>query len=253
MKERKRPEMKNRTAIGIACIAASLLVCFAAAPLVNRLSDSRREIIRMKRDVARGHEVTGDDIEKVTVGAYGLPDGIITDREQAEGKYASADLAAGDWLLPSKLSGRPDGAEDVFRTLDGARAAVSVTLRSFAAGLSGKLENGDVVSLAVYSPSSGRASVPAALRYVRVIASTTAKGADSGRAGEGGARERPETLTLLVNMTQAGMLAEYEHGANIHAVLVYRGPYEGAARLLAAQEEYFEKTGAEGGGAQRAG
>ena len=52
---RKRIEnMKNRTIIGIVCIVLALILTFAIAPLVNKMAESRVDIIRMKNDVIQG-------------------------------------------------------------------------------------------------------------------------------------------------------------------------------------------------------
>ena len=36
--------------IGIVCIVLALIVTFAVAPMVNKISDSRTDIVRMKKD-----------------------------------------------------------------------------------------------------------------------------------------------------------------------------------------------------------
>ena len=94
--------------------------------------------------------ISDTDIEVVTVGSYNLPNDVITKKEDVLGKFAAVDLKKGDYLLPSKVTSVSDSADDVFRTLDGTKQAISVTIQSFAGGLSGKLENGDIVQLAVY-------------------------------------------------------------------------------------------------------
>ena len=74
--------MKNRTIIGIVCIVLALVVTFAVAPLVNKLSDSRTDIVRLKNDIVQGHLIQENDIEVVTVGSTGLPTNIITKKEE---------------------------------------------------------------------------------------------------------------------------------------------------------------------------
>ena len=142
--------MKNRTIIGIVCIVLALVVTFAVAPLVNKLSDSRTDIVRLKSDIVQGHMIQESDIEIVTVGSTGLPANIITKKEVVVGKFAACDLKANTDLLQSMISDKSDSADDVFHTLDGSKQAISITIRSFAGGLSGKLENGDIVSLVVF-------------------------------------------------------------------------------------------------------
>ena len=234
--------MKNRTIIGIVCIVLALVVTFAVAPLVNKLSDSRTDIVRLKTDIAQGHMIQESDIEVVTVGSTGLPTNIITKKEAVVGKFAACDLKANTDLLQSMISDKSDSADDVFHTLDGKKQAISITISSFAGGLSGKLENGDIVSLVIFENETNEATIPGGLTYVKVITTTTAEGFDKDELtpNEDGTYELPTTLTLLVNPTQAKMLVEYENRGVIHADLVYRGDSKTAQKFLDAQDLYFE-------------
>ena len=234
--------MKNRTIIGIVCIVLALVVTFAVAPLVNKLSDSRTDIVRLKNDIVQGHMIQESDIEVVTVGSTGLPTNIITKKEAVVGKFAACDLKANTDLLQSMISDKSDSADDVFHTLDGKKQAISITISSFAGGLSGKLENGDIVSLVVFENETNEATIPGGLTYVKVITTTTADGFDKDELtpNEDGTYELPTTLTLLVNPTQAKMLVEYENRGVIHADLVYRGDSKTAQKFLDAQDLYFE-------------
>ena len=234
--------MKNRTIIGIVCIVLALVVTFAVAPLVNKLSDSRTDIVRLKNDIVQGHMIQESDIEVVTVGSTGLPTNIITKKEAVVGKFAACDLKANTDLLQSMLSDKSDSADDVFHTLDGKKQAISITISSFAGGLSGKLENGDIVSLVIFENETNEATIPGGLTYVKVITTTTAEGFDKDELtpNEDGTYELPTTLTLLVNPTQAKMLVEYENRGVIHADLVYRGDSKTAQKFLDAQDLYFE-------------
>jgi len=234
--------MKNRTVIGIVCIVLALAVTFGVAPLVNKLADSRCEIVRLTKNVTQGHMIAESDIEVVTVGSYNLPADVITKKEAAVGMFAACDLKAGDYLLPEKISTDADSAADIFRTLDGTKQAISITIQTFAAGLSAKLQNGDIVSLVVYTNDSGKAVIPSALTYVKVITSTTADGYDKDELtpNEDGTYELPTTLTLLVNPAQAKHLTEYENEGRIHATLVYRGEAKTAQKFIDAQDEYFK-------------
>ena len=241
--------MKNRTIIGIICIVVALVLSFAIAPLVNKFADSRVDIVRITRDITQGHMLTADDIEIVTIGSFGMPADVITDKEAVIGKYASCDLKKTDFLLPSKISDNADSASDVFMNLDGSQVAMSITIPSFAGGLSGKLTNGDIVSLIVYTDADGEntAIVPEALQYVRVITSTTAAGLDKDELiqNEDGTYELPTTVTLLVNPMQAQLLAEYENNSKIHAVLVSRGNDKQATKMLAEQSVILERLAEE--------
>lgn len=234
--------MKNRTIIGIVCIVLALILTFAIAPLVNKMAESRVDIVRMKNDVIQGHQISENDVETVKVGGYNLPANVILKKESVVGRFATTDLKAGDYLLPSKLTDTSDKAADVFRTLTGDKQAISITIQTFAGGLSGKLQNGDIVQLVVFENAQTKAHIPAALTYVRVITTTTADGADKDEltVNEDGTYELPSTVTLLVNQAQAKLLVEYENKGRIHADLVYRGDEATAQKFLDAQDAYFK-------------
>ena len=234
--------VKNRTIIGIICIVVALIVTFAVAPVVNRLADSKVDIVRMTRNVTQGHQISEGDIEVVKVGGYNLPSDVITKKESVVGRFASTDLKAGDYLLPEKLTTTSDKADDVFRTLSGDRQAISITIQTFAGGLSGKLQNGDIVQLVVYENDRREAFIPGGLTYVKVITTTTADGADKDEltVNEDGTYELPSTVTLLVNPAQAKLLVEYENRGRIHADLVFRGDEATAQKFLDAQDAYFK-------------
>ncbi len=235
--------MKNRTVLGLICIGLALVLAFVIAPFVNKFSDSRSEVLRVKQTVTRGHRLTGEDIERVSVGNYNLPADVLTNPEDVIGKYAAVDLTKGDWLFGVKLADSADSAADVFRALDGSQVAVSGTIPSFAGGLSGKLQNGDIVSMIVYNGEKKESTIPEALKYVRVITATTAAGLDKDELvpKEDGTYELPSTLTLLVTDYQARLLAEYENYGKMHAALVCRDNEKQAKKYLKEQADVLEE------------
>ena len=48
--------MKNRTILGLVCIGLALALAFGIAPFVNKFSDSRTEVLRVKQTVTQGHK-----------------------------------------------------------------------------------------------------------------------------------------------------------------------------------------------------
>lgn len=87
--------------------------------------------------------------------------------------------------------------------------------KSFAEGLSGKLQSGDIVSvIAPDYKQQGQTVVPAELQYVEVISVTASSGYDANTgepaADEEDDKELPDTVTLLVSPEQAKVLAELE-------------------------------------------
>ena len=140
----------NRTVVGIICIVVALAICFGVAPLVNRLSDGKTEIVRIIKDVPAGATIEEADIEVVEVGSYNLPSNVITDKAQVLGKCALVNLAVGDYILPSKVGNDLNNAQSILGSLDSEHKAISISIASYALGFSGKLETGDIISILVY-------------------------------------------------------------------------------------------------------
>jgi len=232
---------KNRTVIGIICILLSLLICFAITPLFNRTVSQKTEIVRVVKEIKAGDEITKDMVQLAEVGGYGLPENVIRQPDTVIGKYAAADLSIGDYILNTKLSDTPAAENAYLYNLDGTKQAMSVTIKSFANGLSGKLQSGDIVSvIAADYKKQGATVIPAELKYVEVISVTASSGydANTGEAKtEDDERELPSTVTLLVSPEQSMVLAELEADGKLHLSLVYRGTPENTAKFTTAQEQ----------------
>ena len=139
--------LKNRTVLGVICIVLSLLISFVVAPLFNSSISQKTDIVRVIKDIKAGDQITREMLKTVEVGSYNLPKNVVKDVDTAIGKYAAADMAAGDYILSSKLTDVPAAENAYLYHLDGEKQAISVTLKSFATGLSGKLITGDIVSV----------------------------------------------------------------------------------------------------------
>ncbi len=232
---------KNRTVVGVICILLSLLICFGVTPLFNQSVSQKTEIVRVTKEIKAGEEITKDMVQTVEVGGFGLPDNVIRQSETVIGKYAKADLSIGDYILNTKLSDTPAAENSYLYNLDGTKQAISVTIKSFANGLSGKLQSGDIVSvIAADYKKQGMTVIPAELKYVEVISVTAASGydANTGEAkSEKDERELPSTVTLLVSPEQSKVLAELEADGKLHLSLVYRGTPANTAKFTEAQDK----------------
>ena len=237
---------RNRTVIGVLCILLALIICFGVTPLFSRSASEKTEIVRVTKDIKEGDEITAEMVQSVEVGAYNLPQNLMTDKKEVVGKYATADLAAGDYILSSKLSAVPAAENAYLYNLDGKKQAISVTIKSFATGLSGKLESGDIVTVIVADyQGKGETVIPPELQYVEVISVTASSGYDANTGEVVDDKELPSTVTLLVTTEQAKVLAELEQDSELHLALVYRGTPENAAKFIAAQDALIEELYAE--------
>ena len=237
--------LKNRTVIGVICILLSLLICFGLTPLFNKGISQKTEIVRVTKEIKAGDEITKDMVQIVEVGGFNLPENIIRIKDNAIGKFATTDLGIGDYILNTKISDIPASENAYLYNLDGSKQAISITIKSFANGLSGKLQSGDIVSvIAPDYKKQGETVIPAELKYVEVI-SVTASSGDDANTGDGtlekDERELPSTVTLLVTPEQGNILAELEADSKSHLSLVYRGNPEYAKEFINMQEKIIEE------------
>ena len=235
--------MKNRTFIGVICIVLAVLTTFVVSPMVNKMSEGKAAVVRFTKDIAQGAQITEDDIEVVNLAKSSLPENFIPDKTSVIGMFANAELYKGDIATDAKLTADANASINILGALTGDKVAMSVTIASFARGLSAKLQNGDIVSFYV-TDKEGNTTIPASLKYVRVITTTTAGGVDENEVepNEDGTFDLPTTITVLVSVSQAQELANYEENAKMHVALVYRGDEETAKKFLDKQDQYLKNN-----------
>ena len=240
---------KNRTVLGIFCIAVSLLICFAITPLVNAGLSKKVAIVRFNQMVQEGEQITKNMVDVVEVGNHNLPENVVRNLADVEGKYLTATVYAGDYILTDKISEDPSAENKYLYNLNGEKQAMSITINTFAEGLSGKLKSGDIVS--VIAPDylgSGETVIPAELKYVEVIAVTAKSGYDANteeQRTEEEEKELPSTVTILVRPEQSRLLARLEAEGEIHLSLVFRGEAEKASEFIEAQDQVLDEMKAE--------
>lgn len=222
---------KNRTVLGLGSIILALLLSFGVTPFMNKAMRSQETIIRATKNIRKGEEITTEKITKVKVGGYNLPQQVIKEQNELIGKYATVDIYKDDYFLKSKVS---DSIEDD-NYLKDENMAISITIRSLAAGLSGKLKAGDIVSIISSSEDGIKPMIIPELQYVKVLSVSSKEGKDIEREKE----ELPSTINLSVDAIQAEKLVEQEQNGNIHIALVYRGDEDTSNEYLEIQKEYL--------------
>ncbi len=236
--------LKNRIVVGLLCIITALLICFGLTPMFNDALKSKVELVRVTTEIKKGDQITAGQISTVEAGGYNLPFDVVYKKEDVIGKYANADLYKGDYILKTKLSDTPMLKNEYLSKLNGENRAISITIKSFAAGLSGKLERGDIVSLIASDVREARKTlIPTDLQYVEIIAATDSSGNDRNlqeQPKDDRDTELASTITVLATPEQATLLAELEQTGKLHAALVYRGSAENAQKFLDEQMKVLE-------------
>lgn len=233
--------LRNRTAIGFIVIIMAFALCFGVAPAMSDSMNSKITVVKIKADVPKGQIITQDKIETTDVVQSMVPANCLVDKTKVVGKYATADLFSGDFVTPSKVSDQASANDSYLYGLNGQKQAMSITIKNFAAGLSGKLLKGDIITLIATDVGDDNETIhPMELRYVEVLAATTEKGEDKKdgevKKKEGEEVDMPSTITLLVSPEQAIKLAELESNATVHVGLVYRGQKDKADKFITEQD-----------------
>lgn len=223
---------KNRTVLGVGSIVLALLLSFGVTPLMGKAMNSQEQIIRATKNIKKGEAITTDKITKVKVGGYNLPEQIIKEQQELIGKYATVDIYKDDYFLKSKIS--DDDTSNSY-SLKEENMALSITIRSLASGLSGKLKAGDIISIISNSEEGSKPIIIPELQYVQILSVTTKE----GKEFQGEKEELPSTITLSAEPIQVEKLVEQEQNGNIHIALVYRGDEKVIDEYLEIQKQYI--------------
>lgn len=228
---------RNRTVLGITCIVIAFIICFVISPLMSNTGEKMITVVRVVSNIKSGDEITKEMVTEMKMSSTNQPEGIISSDDDVIGKFAAVDMMKGDNILKSKVADTPYVENTYLKGLNGSNRAISVTLKSFATGLSGKLKSGDIVSIiAPDYQKTGMTIIPPQLQFVEVIAATNKSGADVDEAAET-EDDLPSTVTLLVSEKQSLLLADLEKSGTVHMSLVYRGERKKAEEFLKAQED----------------
>ena len=240
-------KLNNRFIFGILSLVLAAVIAFVALPTIARQTNGKTEIVRITQPVLKGEKITSDNAEVVEVGGYNLPPNVAHSMEDVEGLYVTADLAAGDSILTSKVSTVPGSSEVALNDIPSGKVAISLTVKTLASGLSDKLQPGDIIR--IYHFLETAEEVPE-LRFVKVLSVTDSDGINVDNTKEPTEDEEPQqsaTITVLASPEQARIITEMENDGVAHVALISRNNDQLAEELLAEQDRtlqeiYFPET-----------
>ena len=240
-------KLNNRFIFGILSLVLAAVIAFVALPTIARQTNGKTEIVRITQPVLKGEKITSDNAEVVEVGGYNLPSNVAHSMEDVEGLYVTADLAAGDYILTSKVSTIPVSSDVALNDIPSGKVAISLTVKTLASGLSDKLQPGDIIR--IYHFLETAEEVPE-LRFVKVLSVTDADGINVDNTKEPTEDEEPQqsaTITVLASPEQARIITEMENDGVAHVALISRNNDQLAEELLAEQDKtlqeiYFPET-----------
>lgn len=236
-------KVNSRFLYGILSILLAAIIAFIAIPTVTRKTNSKVEIVRITTALDRGDSITAKDVELVEVGGFNLPDNVATKLEDVIGTYAASSLYPGDYILSGKVSSTPLSSDLTLNAIPDGMVAISITVQSLAAGLSDKLQSGDIIRLYHYNDLSGTLNVVQdipELKFVKVLSVSDSKGLDidyTKQPEEDEEKLQTATLTVQATPEQAMLLTQYENEGMLHVALISRGNEALAKDLLNQQAE----------------
>ena len=241
---------KNHALIGIISIIIGLLTAFVLTPLYGGILEKQEEVVRVKEKITEGELITADKLETVNVGAYGLSPDVVKSIDGITGKYAKTDFYKGSYITGEGLSDVALEEDTYLNDIPEDKYAISITIQSFAAGLSSKLLKEDIVTIITKKGEGDEAvtEIPRELTYVEVLSTTEEDGEDKENNGkevkkedDTKAKKKLATITLLVNSLQAEELASFENQRGIHVALKCRNNEKLKKELLDEQDKIFKE------------
>lgn len=235
---------KNRLVIGVICILLAFLIGFVLVPLVAKSSNKTISVIVANTDIPAGTKIENKMVKQVKISKKGMSDKIINSLDKAIGKYTTDKIVSDEIILKTKISEQLPFADPALYNLDNNTFAITISVKSLAASLGGKLQEGDIITVMINPKDSKEFETTKAimfneLMYVEVIGITNQTGTDTKNASSDEDQNIPATATLKVNISQAQILAGLEGSSDIHLVLVARNNSPKAQQALALQKSFF--------------
>lgn len=145
--------LKSKLVWGALCLLLAGVLSFILLPRLYENELATTYVMVAKDTLKEGTKLTEDMIAALEVGAYGLPDSVITDAENAVGMIVNSTIYAGEYLQSIRLTS-PDEEEAIQFELapsDEGYTFMTISLPSASAGVASVLEGGSLVDIYAYT------------------------------------------------------------------------------------------------------
>lgn len=234
----------KKTIATIVAITVTLIILAISAPRIKTsLIGEMEAIYKVKSNIREGEEIKEDNLIQSEINKLSIPKNAVRNKKDIVGKIAKTDIFNYDYITKDKLAKLEE--EVYYKKED---KIMAITLQSQAAGVSGQLKKGDVVSILGYSQDNDgleleRISDYLELKAVEVLSVTTPNLKDVDKIDKNQdltINDLPATVILKIkDDIQAKRIAELEYGSKIHLTIAGRGIY--GQELLAEQDEVIKK------------
>lgn len=221
--------LKNRYIIFALCLILSGVIAFIIVPKNNKNMAELVDVVKVTRTIEKNTQITEDMLEICQLPKQAVTENTITDKESIIGRIAAVTLLPEDNLVAQKFTDISSAIENELYKLDASdRLAVSVSVKSLASSVSGRILPGDVVSVYGFLNDKKMLSEYDDLKYIEVISVSNSNAEEISTRNadvETDTSDKivPATVTLSVNQNQAQELVILENTSNIHIVFVGRG------------------------------
>ena len=162
---------RNKLFIGAMCLLLAGVLAFGLLPRLYGAQSGTTEIVKLRQTVEYGTVITEDMLTVAEVGAYGLPDTVVTDKSEIVGLVAGDTIYAGEYLWRDRFM-TPEAFEESKKQngygLSDGTYLLTIALPSESSGLAGILRSGNSVDVYGYTDESGSAVASVALTAVSV-------------------------------------------------------------------------------------
>ena len=124
-------KLNNRFIFGILSLYwQQSLLLWLCPPLPGRPTGKSGNLSASPSLCSKASRSQNENAEVVEVGGYNLPANVAHSLDDVEGLYVTADLAAGDYILTSKVSSVPISSDVALNDIPSGKVAISLTVKS---------------------------------------------------------------------------------------------------------------------------
>lgn len=141
---------KSKAFLGGVCLVLAAAIAFLLLPRFYASQSATVTVVRLAQEVPAGTVITSDMLTITEVGAYGLPEKIVTSEDEAVGKVAAETLYTGEMLWQERLLSEEDylsSEEARTKGLSTGICLVTLELPSTSSGIAGVLRAGYIVDV----------------------------------------------------------------------------------------------------------
>ena len=225
---------KNKLFIGAICLLLAAVIAFVLLPRLYKAQSSTAQVVTLKATVEQGTEITENMLSVTEVGAYGLPNGVVTDKASIVGLAAGSTLYAGEYLWRDRFVSVSDYQNNgTDRKLEIGSYLLTIKFPSTSAGLAGVLRGNSVVDVYSFSENGdGTTTTERAIEGLEVfmVLNIKLQSLDEldalTRIAETGSSDydfAPAYIVVKASEQQVKTLIRLEKSESLHLALVKAG------------------------------